>query len=293
VPTRKLWLAIALPLVVVLAVLIWLYPTNSDFKVENPSWNGGQDFGNNFRALPLNSIDALPAEPKGTTLIIIPYLKFDTADLERIEEYVTSGGRLVLLDDYGFGNELLQHFGVEARFTHGQLLDPLFNYKNKNLPMIIDFVQSPATNGVQRMVFNHATSLENIPQNQVVAWSSHFSFLDENQNGAWDEGEPKGPLPVAAKLDAEEGEIVLVADPSILITSMLEMGDNQQFLENVVQGEVLLDQAHLPEVALDEAKDNLKVTRNALSTIGGTLALVVLVLTLTLQPIWRNKGGQR
>jgi hypothetical protein len=114
--------------------------------------------------------------------------------------------------------------------------------------------------------------------------------LDENQNGEWDEGEPKGPLPIIANFKIGKGELVLISDPSILINSMLGMDNNQQFLENIAQGQVFIDQSHLPEVALDEAKGTLKVTRNALATVGGTLGLIALILVLALKPIW-HKGG--
>jgi hypothetical protein len=288
VTSRKLWLAIALPIVVALALLIWFYPTNSDFSAENPLWNGTEEFATEFKALPLSSLDSLPSVTQGTTLMLIPYLELSDADLGKLERYLSVGGRLLLLDDYGFGNEVLERLGLGARFTGTQLLDPLFNYKNKDFPKIIDFAPDSITNGVTSIVFNHATSLKSIPSGQVIAQSSHFSFLDENQNGRWDEEEPKGHLPVVAKFLVGRGELILVADPSILISSMVNMDDNHQFLENIVQGQFFIDQSHLPQVALDEAKGMLKVTRNALATIGGTLGLLVLILAWALRPIWHK-----
>mgnify|MGYP001026685457 CR=1 FL=1 len=288
--TRRLYLMVVL-VAVMLAVLVWFYPSNSDFKGENPSWNGARDFLSDFQALSLNSLDALPATSQGTTLIVVPYIEFTPADLDKLEHYVNSGGKLVVLDDYGFGNAILEHLELEVRFTGSQLLDPLFDYKNKNLPKIINFAPDPATTEVENLVFNHATTLENVPQDQVVAQSSYFSFLDEDQNGEWNEGEPKGPLPVIADFKIGKGELILISDPSILISSMLGMEDNQQFLENVAQGQIFLDQSHLPEVPLDEAKVVLKISRNVLATIGATLVLIVLILAFTLKPIW-YKGGQ-
>jgi len=274
---------------VMLAVLIWCYPTNSDFKSENPSWNGARDLLDDFRVSPLSSLDVLSAAPQESTLLVIPYMEFTTTDLETLENYVNSGGKLVVLDDYGFGNHILEHLKIETRFTGNQLLGTLFNYKNENFPKIVNFVSEPATSGIENLVSNHATSLENVPQDNIIAWSSYFSFLDENQNGGYDEGEPEGPFPVIANFQIGKGELVLVSDPSILINSMLEMGDNRQFLENIAQGQIFLDQAHLPEVPLDEAKGKLKIARNVLATVWGTLALIILVLALTLKPIWNMR----
>ncbi len=285
---RKLSLMITF-MAVMLAVLIWCYPTNSDFKSENHSWNGARDLLDDFRVSPLISLDALSDAAQESTLLVIPYMEFTTSDLKILENYVSSGGKLVVLDDYGFGNDVLEHLKIETRFAGSQLLDKLFNYENENFPKIVNFVSEPATSGIENLVFNHATSLENVPQDNIIAWSSYFSFLDENQNGGYDEGEPEGPFPVIANFQIGKGELVLVSDPSILINSMLEMGDNRQFLENIAQGQIFLDQAHLPEVPLDEAKGKLKIARNVLATVWGTLALIVLVLALTLKPIWNMR----
>lgn len=285
---RKLSLMITL-VAVMLAVLVWCYPTNSDFKSENPSWNGARDLLDDFRVSPLSSLDALSAAPQESTLLVIPYMEFTTSDLKILENYVSSGGKLVVLDDYGFGNDILEHLKIETRFTGNQLLDTLFNYKNESFPKIVNFVSEPTTSGIENLVFNHATSLENVPQDNIIAWSSCFSFLDENQNGGYDEREPEGPFPVIANFQIGKGELVLISDPSILINSMLEMGDNRRFLDNIAQGRIFLDQSHLPEVPLDEAKGKLKIARNVLATVWGTLALIILVLALTLKPIWNMR----
>lgn len=285
---RKLLLVITF-VAVMLAVLVWCYPTNSDFKSENPSWNGARDLLDDFRVSPLTSLDVLSAAPQGSTLLIIPYMEFTTTDLKILANYVNSGGKLVVLDDYGFGNHILEHLKIETRFAGDQLLDTLFNYKNENFPKIANFVSESAASGIKNLVFNHATSLENVSQDNIIAWSSYFSFLDENQNGEYDEGEPEGPFPVIANFQIGKGELVLVSDPSILINSMLEMGDNRRFLENIAQGQIFLDQSHLPKSPLDEAKGKLRIARNVLATLWGTLALIVLALVLTLKPIWNMR----
>ncbi len=292
---NRFLLILAIAIIAVLAVIIWFYPSNSDFRAENPFWNGLKSFSADLQVSQLSSLDGLPAVPQQTTLAVIPYLEFSHSDLQKLEHYVSEGGRLAIMDDYGYGNDILEHLGLEARFSQEQLLDPLFNYKNKKFLKVVDFTSDePAVEGVESIIFNHATSLENISEDEVIAWSSYFSFLDKNRNGVWDEEELEGPLSVAAKLELGEGEVVLIADPSMLISSMVGMGNNQQFLENIFQGEeadtrVLVDQSHLPETSLDEAKAILGVTRNRIATFWGTLGLIIVALVLTLRPIWRKK----
>ena len=275
---------------VLLAILIWSYPSNTDFKGENPYWNGSRDILADFEAIPLFTYDALPIDGQDITLIVIPYIKFSLVELTRLEEFVNSGGKLLLMDDYGFGNDILHHMGLELKFTGNQLLDPLLNYKNKSFPRIIDFISTPTTSRVESLVFNHATCLEEVRIDNIVAQSSYFSFLDKNQNSQWDEGEPKGHMAVMAEYAIGKGEIIVIADPSILINSMIDIGDNRRLLENITEGQLLFDQLHLPDVALDKTKTILRTSRSFLATVWGSLILIVLILAIALKPMLFRRG---
>lgn len=285
----KFLLLVALAIVLALTVTIWLYPSSGDFRSDNPFWNGLSRFTREFPATPLSSLSSLPSEPKGTSLVLVPYLPLTENDQKILQDYVSSGGTLILMDDYGYGNDLLEYLGLETKFSGKSLLDPLFNYRNKWFPQVTDFASVPAASGVKSLLLNHATSLEEVPDAEVVAWSSPFSFLDVNGNSVWDkdEGEPTGPLPVAAQLPRGEGWLFLVADSSILINSMEERGDNLLFIQNIVRvsgapGQVFLDQSHLPGQALDTAKEALETVRHPLATPLGVLGVIVIIVALTL-----------
>jgi len=224
-------------------------------------------------------------------LIVIPYLDFTEAELDKLKDYVLKGGTLLILDDYGYGNKILEYFGLSQRFSGAPLLDPLFNYKNKQFPKVMDF--TPEIEGVEGILLNHASSLSGVSEEEVLAWSSQFSFLDLDNNSAWDEGEPMGPLPVAAHIKLSEGNIVLVADPSILINSM-DMEDNYRFIKKLIEIEnpnpvVFIDQSHLPGAALDEAKGVLATVQANLRTPLGTIGLIAVILILILRPVWRRR----
>jgi len=241
----------------------------------------------------LRSLDSLPSEPGGTTAVLIPYLEYSESELRQIEGYVSGGGTLVIMDDYGNGNEILAHLGLSPRFAHGALLDPLFNYKNKWLPKVSTFTEASFSTNVKTIVLNHATSLSTVSESQAVAWSSNFSYLDLDFSSTWSEDEPKGPLPIAAVVPLESGLVILVADPSIMINSMEGMEDNSSFIENIVsirdpQPEIIVDQSHLPEGSLEEAKGWLATARGRLASTVGLSVLMVAVLVVVLRPLWRR-----
>jgi len=279
---------------VLLTVLIWFYPSTGDFRLDNPFWNGLTTFTTKFEASKIESLNNLPSTAKGTVLILIPYSQLTGQELERLRSYVSTGGTLIVLDDYGFGNQVLSHLGLEMRFTGSPLLDPLFNYKNKRLPKITDFPQTPLTGGIKSMVLNHATALCNVSESEVLARSSRFSFLDSDGDSVWDPDEPTGPFPVAAYARVGEGYVVAVADPSIIINSMIVLDDNMAFMKNIVgflgeKPKVMIDKSHLPTGPLEEAKEAVAKAYALVSSPIGTLSLITLILALTLYPLWKKR----
>jgi hypothetical protein len=273
-------------------MIVWFYPPTEDFQVENPFWNGLQTYCQQTNAIPITSLTDLPANTKQTALILIPYSTFTSSELSQIKNYVIKGGTLILLDDYGNGNQVLSSLGINTKFTCQPLIDPLFDYQNKRLPKITDFTNTPLDVNVSSIVLNHASTLT-VADATVAAQSSSFSFLDTNNNEAWDENEPTGPFPVVAYTKIEQGYVVTIADPSILINSMINLDDNTRFLQNTAQlqsidPQIYIDQTHLPTKALEDAKANLATVYEAAASPLGTILLVTALFTVTFYPVWKK-----
>lgn len=290
---RKLLPILALFIVLSLTALVWFYPTIGDFRTGNPFWNGLTTFTTDFETSTVTSYNGIPSPSKETVLIVIPYVQFTETELNKLRQYVSLGGTLVVMDDYGYGNQILSHLGLIMRFTDKPLLDPLFNYKNKWFPRITDFTQTPIAKNVTSIVLNYASSLTNTSDTTVIAWSSRFSFLDLNGNSIWDTDEPTEPQPVAAFAKVDQGYVVAVSDPSILINSMMNMDDNLNFIKNVMEIQassptIYVDQYHLPKTSLDEAKETIATVGELVSSPLGALSLITVILALALTPVWRK-----
>lgn len=286
----------AILVVVLLGVVVWVYPSNRDFGPENPFWNGLADFCSDFDPERVESLAELPSQAQGTALVLIPYETFSDDELELLEKYATDGGTLILLDDYGYGNEVLSHLDVTPRFTNDVLLDPLFNFANSYFPKSTYTPTSSAPEDEGSIVFNHGSTLTfdgDTSSGSVLAWSSRFSYLDENDNSIWDqdEDEAKGPFPIAYSMTYESGHIVLVSDPSILI--MLDRDDNLPFFNDVIttghtSPALILDESHLPPSSLERTQGMLETARSALASPQGIVAMVLVALMLIMIPIWRR-----
>ena len=269
---------------------IWFYPSIQDFMASNTMWNGIKKFCDEFNAENIDLLDDLPNLPEKNTLVAIPYLEYSNEELSRIKRFVDDGGTLLLMDDYGYGKSLLAYFGLDIRFSNKPLLDPLFCYKNQWMPKITDFSATIKENDINAVILNHATTLTNTDDTQVIAWSSKASFVDEDENESWGQDELKGPFPVAAKLNSGKGTVIIISDPSILISSMVGRDDNYRLIEYLTQlneqRDIIVDRSHLSKAPLDVSKVRLINTREILSSpyalIGITAIIFMVVSRYTL-----------
>lgn len=287
---------VALALAVVL-VISWLsivfYPSAQDFMRANPFWNGLRDFSSRFGAEMVASRDQVKPGVESSVLIAIPYLPYEEKELSQIEGFVRGGGTLLLMDDYGYGNQVLRALGLEMEFAGDPLLDPYLNYRNQWLPLVVDLAPELKEAGIEHLILNHATALAISGPYEVLARSSDTAYIDSDRNGSWSEDEARGPLAVAVRATLGRGTVIAISDPSILINSMVGRGDNGAFLRYLISraGEsprIVLDTSHLTQTPLDRSKDSWAMARERVALPYSQVLLVAAILALTLMPIWRK-----
>ena len=291
---KKFLVILAAGTILVVVIAAWFLPLDEDFRVENPFWNGSKNLSASYPVQSLESFAELPLSPRGTTLILVPYLNLTSVELEQLNSFISEGGRLILADDYGHGNQILEYLGLEVRFSGEVLVDPLINYKTKDFPKIIHFKSDLLTINTESLVLNHATCLVNTKDNSVIALSSSFSFLDRNENGTYEDDELSGPLPVICYKTLGDGQVVLVADPSLFINSMNAIDENEGFIQNIADTttSLYIDQSHLPPSDLHQTKILLARGRGYLANPLMTAGLVALVVIITLEPVWYKRKGR-
>jgi len=288
-----LWIVITVALASL--VVLWFYPPSADFAVKNIGWNGASQFSNRMGSISINTFEDIHDRPADTVLIVVPYTEFAVAELDQISSYVSGGGTLILMDDYGYGNDILEALGVDYRFDNTPLLDPLINYRNEQFPMITNIYASPLTFEVTTLVFDRAVRLIDVPDTDVVAKSSTFSFIDMDKDTLYDADlEAKASSIVAANTLIGEGRIITISDPSIIINGMIDMEDNYTIMANAValgssNPKVYLDQSHLPEEELGKVKLVLKTARDVAAYPVALLVMVGAVLLITLRPLWAKR----
>ena len=272
--------------ILTLLILIVLYPTVTDFSIHNPGWNGFSKLKEELKAEVIvenfaNTIHSI-RNSEETAVITIAYRQYSVDELEVLRNYLLQGGTLIVMDDYGEGNTILEYLKIPIIITsNAPIYDPFDNFKNKRFP------RAKIAGKDEYIVLNHASAImvseHGIESVKILALSSPFAYLDVNNNEIWDKGEPKGPLPVAVSIKYGKGTLIVISDPSIVINSMIDFENNLEFMRDIVsEKKVFLDQTHIPKSLHEQLKDILayavgNYVLNPIILVGILLVLFTLI----------------
>ncbi len=286
---------------IVLALTVPILTTDTDFSIYNTGWNGcskltvrTDKIGELLPEISVKNIDADTQivhnsfinydreSNKSSILIIGPSLTFSDKEANYIQHFLLDGGKILLANDFGTGNDLLKKINATTRFSSFLLIDLAYE-KKPQYGVVFDFQEHSITSNVSRLLLNHATTLLVGGNTTVLASSSTGSWLDNNLNGKMDERERKGPLPVLAIERYGEGELILLSDPSVLINLMYKYLDNSVFNENLLgylgngRDVVIIDESHRDST---ESSSSIFFAMTALATLQKIGILILLGVTL-------------
>jgi len=223
-------------LVVGVVVVGGFYPAVDDLWVENPGWNGLSTFYHVVDPVRVRDLEELAGfGPLNCTLFMVgPSRGFSVGDVEAVSAFLEDGGRVVLLDDFGSGNELLDGLGLGTRFDGGLLRDGVFFDPVPEFPRLLNYSYGVS----EELVLNYGSVLEVGPGARVLISSTPLSYV----NGSM--GVVGGPFPVMVRVGVGEGVLFLVSDSSLWLNSMIMRGDNRALLDDVLVGVALVDVGH-------------------------------------------------
>lgn len=266
------------------------YPSKGDYMSTNPGWNGLRGLAQSIGARVVDNIDAVGQDERGKVLISIPGLPYRQQELDKVGTFLSNGGTLLLADDFGYGNQVLEGLDVQIKFTTDALVDPYLNYRNQWFPRITDIAPELQNAGVHSIVLNHASALEVTGPYEILARSSDISYLvaDEAVTAGL-----KGPFPVAARATLGRGTVIVISDASMLVNSSMSLDDNLAFVKALVSfagenPEVIIDGSHLSKTPLDLARNFWDKAKGLMAAPYIQVLLVGAILALTSIPVWRK-----
>ncbi|UCE44929.1 MAG: DUF4350 domain-containing protein [Methanobacteriota archaeon] len=226
--------------------------SSADFSIFNSGWNGTSElavsthragkFSPSFElrstggdiSLVRSGFDDIELNPTSDALAIIgPTKAFSYDEGTSVGEFVRGGGSLLIADDFGSSNELLEAMGASSRFSGRLVIDLSFD-KSPEFPICFDIVPDALTANVSALQLNYASTLVLGGSAEPLAYTSVASWLDADGDRRQEHGEPKGPFVILAREPLDSGEIILLSDPSVLTNGMREHLDNEMLSSNLV-----------------------------------------------------------
>ena len=191
------------------------------FDLGGRDWEGGTDFValakselGAARVIATGQLDLRALKREDSIILLHPE---KTLDVESLARFMRAGGRVLMLDDYGSGDALLIHFGLERVAAPRRPAESLRN--NPAFAIAEPASAHPVANDVVKVVTNHATGLRHPDLSPVLKIRGM--------------NEPDVLLAVAGAVG--QGRLLAVGDPSIVMNDMLRYPGNKAFARGLVK----------------------------------------------------------
>lgn len=162
-----------------------------------------------------DKLDLSLLAPEDAVLMLHPEKSVEAVELAK---FMHAGGRVLLLDDFGKGDGLLKHFGME-RVPLPQSPAEMLR-RNPQLALAEPASPHPVVADVQRVVTNHATGIKHPDLSPVLKVRSS------------DPREADVPVGVAGAVG--KGRLLILSDPSMVMNSMLRYAGNKALAKGIV-----------------------------------------------------------
>lgn len=239
-------------IVILLVVIGRFFLAEDDFIVTNPAWNGISELPAAGNVSYLYTMADLSGLSSNSTLLIIgPTQNYTEDEAAQVLMFMQSGGRVIVMDDFGTSDSLLQNINSPIRIDQKSLCQDDSFYRSPAFPIIEDLKNESLTAGVRTLEFNHPAPLVVSDSATVLATTSSIAWIDSNGNSRIDSGETFGKYPMIATASYGAGGLVVVGDADLFINGMLNAEDNGILLANLLSvGPAYIDVAHGRDVPI-------------------------------------------
>ncbi len=192
------------------------------FDVIGGDWEGCADFVRlarddlgDERVKATQRLDLRALRPIDSVVVLHPEKTLDVGSFAR---FMKDGGRVILFDDYGTGDTLLEHFSLRRIAGPENPVRTLLD--NPQLAIAEPDGAHPVVTGVTQVVLNHATGIRH---------NDLSSLLIVRTAGAGG-----GTTNIAVAGMVGRGRFLAVGDPSIVMNRMLRYPGNRAFARGVL-----------------------------------------------------------
>jgi hypothetical protein len=218
-------------------MFLHLSTTTEEYSRYNVQWNGTSVFyayAEERGAREIMNLREIPDTSGAMLLIIAPAGNVSGEDLVQYRSFLLGGNTILLLDDFGTGNQLLEGIGSGIRILSGNLSGIDMEYNTPTSIIVYRDGNSSLLEGVDTLVLNGPAALEG---GEALMVTSILSWIDVDGDGRISGDESLDKYGVMARETIGRGELYVFSDPSILINAMMAeegLRDNRRFVDAVV-----------------------------------------------------------
>ncbi|MBR1368856.1 hypothetical protein RJ53_04745 [Methanocalculus chunghsingensis] len=216
-----------------------LQATSAELSRFNPGWNGTAAFFSLSESLGavIHSPNVAPHDQPDRYILIAP----DGTDAEPIVRGVlAAGGIVIIADEDGGANELLEALGLEMRIRPGNVSSVDMEFASPRTVRATVSSNHSVLQGVETLVFNRPSSIEG---GEPLVRTSVLSWIDHDGDGSPGSGEELGRYTLMASEKSEIGDVILIADASLFASTMQQvrrLHDNQRLLFNLLDSDSVM-----------------------------------------------------
>ncbi|ACL16181.1 conserved hypothetical protein [Methanosphaerula palustris E1-9c] len=232
--------------IAILSLTWYLTTTPIDFSSTNVQWNGTSQFFGKIDGTDVTDVSTLNSYSNATLLIIAPTRDYTGGEAEAIRTFLMRGNTLILADDFGTGNSLLQGMNSGITLLQDNLSSIDTGYTESTSVLAYPNQSHTLLRGVDTLCLDRPAAI--LGGNPLMA-TSRLSWIDTDGDHHPDNDENFRQYTIMANETFGDGELIVIADPSIFINGMVSSGDqwsNQRFIENIIgiQPPILVDTRH-------------------------------------------------
>lgn len=292
VSTKQAILAAAIAVLVGVCLVAVLVPPTDDYSPYNSGWNG---LSKAVKALDakLVNLDSLEAHrPDRLAVLVVGVEKPATPQqCEILKKLVVYGATVVVMDETGKANQLLECLGVGARVGRGVLVDPLHYVLDPRLPIAR---LELAGKRMAKLYLNIASPIEVVGgRGSCIGYTYKTAFVDLDGDGKRDPVEPSGRMCVCYRESLGNGTVYLFSDSSILLNAMIDKMDNLNALKTVVENKTVVLIADFWEPSLHTKLVMALEHIGRLATNTSLRYLIAFLLAVTVYLVAANAGKTR
>jgi hypothetical protein len=205
---------------VMLAAVLGVRDARASYDTRSSDWDGlselvelAKDEAGATHVVTTNRLDYGAIGPRDAVILLHPE---STLDVGSLSSFLRAGGRVVVFDDFGKGDELLRHFQIQRVALPDR---PALELRHNPALAIAEPADHQTVRGVSRVVLNHASGLLH----------RQLSPLLYVRSATDDE---KTYVGLAGAVD--KGHLLVVSDSSVPINGMLRFPGNKTFVRNVL-----------------------------------------------------------